>query len=186
MKSSAEGQGPAIRPLAGPLDALRMRAVRNAVRANMTRDVRHIGVVRQLRWWWTRYRRWAREDAFRAWLVWQAGRCVGYGIVRAEGSRWWVTGGLLPEARGKGLGQALFRFLTIEAAARSEALGDPTEAWLEVLADNAPAVRLYERLGYRVWAANFFRGANEGERQITVMVWRQEPSAKSANPRGDA
>ncbi len=49
-----------------------------------------------------------------------------------------------PEARGKGVGSALLA--TVEQAAR---LRGCRELRLEVRIDNATAVRLYERLGYR-------------------------------------
>ncbi|MFK2902450.1 GNAT family N-acetyltransferase [Dyella ginsengisoli] len=49
-----------------------------------------------------------------------------------------------PEARGKGVGSALLA--TVEQAARQRGC---RELRLEVRLDNASAIRLYERLGYR-------------------------------------
>lgn len=50
-----------------------------------------------------------------------------------------------PGARGRGIGRALF-----EAAHDALAAVGVTTAWLVTTNDNAPAIRLYESLGYRV------------------------------------
>ncbi|HEU4670673.1 MAG TPA: GNAT family N-acetyltransferase [Dyella sp.] len=52
-----------------------------------------------------------------------------------------------PEARGKGVGSALMA--AVERAARRHGC---SELRLEVRTDNASAIRLYERLGYRRFA----------------------------------
>jgi ribosomal protein S18 acetylase RimI-like enzyme len=71
---------------------------------------------------------------------------VGYGrldIRRDEGNRGVVALTVLEGYRRKGLGDALMRSL-LQAAAQS---GVP-EVWLAVRPDNAPAVALYEKLGF--------------------------------------
>ncbi len=174
------GAAAGIVPLRGPVDALRMRTIRNAVRLNMTRDRYEIGALRQLRWWRGDYRRWSRAGSFQAWLMWRAGRAVGYGIVRWDRGRWWVTGALVAGARRLGLGRALFAFLTGEAAARDLATRGRGEVWLEVRADNEPARRLYQSLGYV--HEPYVHGPVP---EVLTMVRRQEPSGRPANPGGD-
>jgi ribosomal protein S18 acetylase RimI-like enzyme len=56
---------------------------------------------------------------------------------------WIVQVGVVPAARGEGLGAALIR----EALTRMQDDG-ATEAWLDVNVNN-PAAKLYERLGFR-------------------------------------
>lgn len=125
--------------------ALRMRAVRNRVRQFLTHDQSQIGVVRQAGWFLREYRTGLRAGSIEAWLVTTGrGRAVGYGIVRWDRGRWWVTGALVPEGRGVGLGRRLFEFLTLDALSRGRG-----EAWLDVLDGNGRARRLYESLGYR-------------------------------------
>ncbi|KAA9339692.1 GNAT family N-acetyltransferase [Hymenobacter busanensis] len=52
--------------------------------------------------------------------------------------------GLVLEARGRGLGRPMLQTAIDEAAARGDRL-----LMLEVFTDNVPAIRLYERLGFR-------------------------------------
>ena len=63
---------------------------------------------------------------------------VGFGLVRLAEDRWWITGGLAPEHRGRGLGTQLFEFLS----------GLHGETWLKVRAWNGVARKLYVRLGF--------------------------------------
>jgi GNAT superfamily N-acetyltransferase len=67
---------------------------------------------------------------------------VGYGLRRwdAEQRWWWLTGALVAEYRGRGLGQTLFEHLLATSA--------PEPTALEVRITNLPARRLYEKLGF--------------------------------------
>jgi ribosomal protein S18 acetylase RimI-like enzyme len=71
-----------------------------------------------------------------------------------RGERGWIGGiGVAAPHRGTGVGEALMRAVLDEA--RSRGL---REVWLEVLVQNEPAIRLYEKLGFdrvrglEVWA----------------------------------
>ncbi|MDN4173755.1 GNAT family N-acetyltransferase [Nocardioides sp. SOB77] len=74
------------------------------------------------------------------------GRLVGVGAVRRDpdGSGHLRAVSVLPGATGRGLGLALSQGLTRWAMDRP-----PQVATLGVYTDNAPALRIYERLGYR-------------------------------------
>lgn len=132
-----------IIPVGGLMDAMRMRAIRNSVREFMTRDTSHISLVRQIQWFRRAYLPAARDGAARGYLLWLGSKAVGYGLIRRD-RVWWVSGGLLPSARGQGLGRLLFKFLTAAAQARGR------RAWLEVRENNTFAVELYRSLGYRL------------------------------------
>jgi len=84
------------------------------------------------------------EDTFRAEWSLLAGldRLGDAGFVTA-GLGWIDQVGVVPAARGRGLGGAL----VLAALGRMQAAGE-IEAWLNVNVDN-PARRLYERLGFR-------------------------------------
>jgi GNAT superfamily N-acetyltransferase len=73
------------------------------------------------------------------------GALAGIGLLAVRERRGWIAGmGLAPDWRGKGQGELLMRRL-IE---RARALG-LERLQLEVLDENAPARRLYTRLGFR-------------------------------------
>ena len=64
--------------------------------------------------------------------------------IRAD--RGWIGGlGVAAAHRGKGLGEALMREVIADAGARGL-----REVWLEVLTPNAPAIALYEKLGFEI------------------------------------
>lgn len=111
-----------------------MRQIRNACREFMTRDTHEITEEEQAAW---------VEGLDRAaccpCLLFVKGEPIGYGLLRKEGEQWWLSGGLLPEWRGKGWGTILFGLLLMKA---------PRPVYLEVKLSNRKAVRLYAKLGF--------------------------------------
>jgi ribosomal protein S18 acetylase RimI-like enzyme len=72
------------------------------------------------------------------------GEPAGICKLAIRGRRGWIAGvGVAPPHRGRGVGEALMRGVLEEA--RKRAL---REVWLEVLVQNEPAIRLYEKLGF--------------------------------------
>ena len=110
-----------------------MRLIRNSCREFMTHNTSFITQEQQFQWWeyvkdqWT-YLYLDLDDT-----------PIGYGLVKKEENKMWVSGGLLPEYRGKGFGRELFEHLTWACE------GD---AWLEVKEDNLLARKTYVDLGY--------------------------------------
>jgi mycothiol synthase len=87
----------------------------------------------------------AEDDDFRPdWSVLAGLPGVGDAGFVTAAAGWIVQVGVVPAARGRGLGAAL----VCEALTRMRAAG-AVEAWLDVNVDN-PASRLYRRLGFRV------------------------------------
>jgi len=71
---------------------------------------------------------------------------VGLCMLGVRGTSSWIGGvGIVAERRGEGIGEQLMRAVEDRAASRGV-----EQLWLEVLAQNEPAIRLYEKLGYRV------------------------------------
>lgn len=64
---------------------------------------------------------------------------IGFGILRYAKDRWWVTGGVAAESRGRGLGRFIFTHLQLLVPV----------SYLEVFVDNERAWKLYASLGYR-------------------------------------
>jgi GNAT superfamily N-acetyltransferase len=125
-----------VRPAPGLVDALRMRSIRNSCRLFMTRDQSEIGRMRQAWWWGT------RDSDVEPYLLDEAGHAIGYGIILRKGGKGWLTGGLLPDARGRGLGKTLFQSLCHHAKKAD------LQPMLEVLKSNPRAERLYYSLGF--------------------------------------
>ena len=121
-------------------DAERMREIRNSCRQFMTRNTLEISFDEQKMWFLT------LENTTRPYLlaVDVAGQPkVGYGLIRRIDDRYWISGGLLPEWRRKGLGKRLFADL-----ARIINVVEKKTCWLEVRASNTLAQRLYQSLGF--------------------------------------
>lgn len=97
-----------------------------------------------------------REDqGFRHYVLQVDGRIVAAGAVEAGGRRSWLTMvAVTQEFRGKRLSKQLVEGIIANEAGRgARAIG------LEVLADNAPAIRIYERCGFhRSWTATIMTG----------------------------
>lgn len=75
----------------------------------------------------------------------ESSRLVGYaGLMAARDEATVQTIGVHPDLHGSGLGHALLHELLEEARRR-----DCREVYLEVRADNLPALGLYERFGFR-------------------------------------
>ena len=73
------------------------------------------------------------------------GEPAGICKLAVRGDRGWIAGnGVTTPHRGTGVGKALMRSVLEEAARLSL-----REVWLEVLVQNQPAIRLYEKLGFR-------------------------------------
>lgn len=72
------------------------------------------------------------------------GEPAGICKLAIRGDRGWIAGiGVSPAHRGKGLGEELMHGVLAEARDRGI-----REVWLEVLVQNEPAIRLYEKLGF--------------------------------------
>ena len=72
------------------------------------------------------------------------GEDIGLCMLAVRGSNAWIGGvGVIAGRRGEGIGEQLMR------ASEDRARGRDVEGvWLEVLVQNEPAVKLYEKLGY--------------------------------------
>jgi len=118
-------------------DALLMAQIRNECREFMTRDPRPISPIRQLEWFETEYL--PEDKPVRGYLAMLGETPIGFGLIRLEDHKLWVTGGLKRLYRGKGYGRQLFTLLTE---------GHAVPVYLEVLIRNTVARNLYASLGF--------------------------------------
>lgn len=143
----ALGQAPPkliVRQAFTPADKEAMRQIRNSCREFMTNSQAEISPAQQDEWWENikHY-----KNAITPLLAFIPDRAyfkdeaIGYGISRVDTSGGRViTGGLLPEFRGQGFGEPLFRELL-------RWTGIPCH--LDVRLTNLPAKKLYAKLGFK-------------------------------------
>lgn len=122
-----------------------LRLIRNQCREYMTRNTDVITQEQQQQWFKTAY------DKYDIYLVYaiEYGACItyaGYGVIHKNMTESLITGGLLPDYRNRGLGSDLFKYLTDTALKRK------VPVRLEVLKTNQRALKVYEKLGYTVYA----------------------------------
>ena len=127
-------------------------------------------------------------DASRVALV--DGEPAGICKLAIRGDQGWIAGiGVAAPHRGEGVGETLMRGVLDEARARGL-----REVWLEVLVQNEPAIRLYEKLGFEhvreleVWTLEPLVVQHHKVRSATVAAaQRADPRASDASAsRGSA
>lgn len=150
--------------LSSPDDALEMSAMRNQVRTFMTHNQAEILPAEQLEWHRDVYIPSHNDDELHGFVVRDGIDPIGYGLISLRDQRWWVSGGLIADARGKGAGRFLFEQMTLIA---HEDLG-ADEVWLDVLRGNERAQNLYRSLGYQ---------AVQDTAEMLVMVHKYEEEA---------
>lgn len=147
-----------LAPAVTNYDCEAMRQARNTCRQYLTGNTNEIDPEEQQLWWATLDHHTTRPFVMYVELRSNVGQHesvmdapIGYGLVRrlelhhSIGNGWWVSGGLIPRARGKGYGKKLFGALTHLLNT------DGKTAWLDVFNTNEPARRTYEALGYQVY-----------------------------------
>ena len=102
----------------------RVRFIRNSCREWMTYHTKHIGAAEQYAWW-------RREDP-ELWLF----DDVGYALISRRNLRRCISLGVLPEARGKGLGTRIYSSFD--------------DVWAEIRSDNVASRRAAEKAGYKL------------------------------------
>lgn len=125
-------------------DVETLRVIRNTCRTFMTRQIYEIDTQNQQIWW----QKLDKSTNF-PYLLYKAEFGViiypiGYGYVRFENGEILLTGGLIPEERGKGYGKKLFE-LMINSSKRYNV---PIK--LEVLNSNTNAFEMYKKIGFTV------------------------------------
>ncbi len=153
----------APRPIQNIFDAMAIRAVRNECNEFMTHDPSKIGILRQLNWYFRNYRPSQENKKLVCYLFWKENSAtpIGYGVIRFNDKKYWLTGGIIQKERGKGFGKILFQKL-IERTPSNE-------VWLDVLETNQIAYRLYKKLGFR----KIRQSKNEQDKNIIIMSLRK-------------
>ena len=155
--------GISLAEIESPDDALEMSAMRNQVRTFMTHNQAEILPEQQLEWYRDVYIPSHEADELFGYVVRDGIDPIGYGLISLRDQKYWVSGGLIADARGKGAGHTLFEHMTLFV---HENLG-ADEVWLDVLRGNERAQKLYRSLGYRAVRDN-------AEMIVMVHTWEEE------------
>ena len=115
-----------VRRVETPEDVELLRTIRNACREYMTYRTAEITPEEQASWWSS-----AKREAYLF-------DDVAFAYVSRRHKKTFITLGILPEARGKGLGTQVYRFV---AALHPE-------VWAEVRHDNEPSINAAIKAGF--------------------------------------
>lgn len=139
MKSNPQEYS--LKPITNLFEAFKVRSIRNECSPYMTNDSSQIGIFRQFIWYFKTYNNDNKKGNFYCYLFNNRDMDpLGYATIIKRGGRFWITGGLKQNQRGKGLGKLLFKNLISTTPTK--------EVWLEVLQNNKAALNLYRNLGF--------------------------------------
>jgi|ERR1700694_1180276 len=139
--------------------------VRNECREGLTHDTHELTLQDQKAW---KAMCWMASDEgidhnvsrwYEPYLLYDKDWPVGYGLLKWDGTKYWMTIGLVKEYRGKGLSRLLIHYIT-EMGHR-----EGKEVWLDVLNSNTRAYEGYLKAGYKIVE----RDAEKHDTIITVM-----------------
>lgn len=117
-------------------EALAVALIRNECRKYLTGNKNSIGVMEQLEFFHN------MPAGTSLYLIKHLEMPCGYALIRNEGKSKCITGCLIKEFRGYGIGRKLFQWLTCRAG---------PNVILNVLKSNKRAVQLYFSLGFKVY-----------------------------------
>lgn len=130
-----------VYPIRNFLDSLEVRKIRNQCRIFMTNNRSEISIIKQLSWYLKIYRKANMSGNMTCFLFKVDNFNSGFGLIRIVNDRYWITGGLKSNQRGKGFGKILFKDLLEKIPSN--------EVWLEVLDTNGVAKNLYQKIGFK-------------------------------------
>lgn len=128
--------------------ALGMAYVRNTGKEFMTNSRDEITPANQAEWFDNHYLILNAAGICHAFIGYEEGDPMAYGLVNRLDEDFWVTWVISPKYQGSGYGEELFRHLsefTLDMAPR---------VMLNVLATNVRAQNLYRKLGYKALTAD--------------------------------
>jgi hypothetical protein len=107
---------------------MQLMHVRNSCREGMTHNTDLITVEQQERFWFKELN--PPVPNYEAYLLMDDITPIGYGLLKWDGERYWMTAGLVPSTRGTGLSRLIINFIS-EMGHR-----DGREVWIDVYDDN--------------------------------------------------
>lgn len=124
-------------------DILNVRVLRNSCCEYLTNHQTKIGVLEQIRWYFTYYRTANQMLNYRLFLlVSDANLALGYGALLARGDALYVTECVSAQHRGKGLGRIILQNLV------QIGLDEKRKLIAEIWESNLASVNLHEKFGF--------------------------------------
>jgi len=133
--------GTYLSPINNVFDAFTVRRIRNECKDFMTNNPNNISVVGQLSWYFKTYVPENKKKNITCFLFKHKKTNLGYALIKKVENRYFITGGLRKNQRGKGYGKLLFEEIIKNVPSR--------EVFLDVLEGNMIAKKLYSDLGFK-------------------------------------
>jgi len=141
------------RPVKGILDALRVRTIRNTCYKHLTNNPHPIGILAQIRWYYTQYRKLEQSSEYRLFLFFDPqGIAIAYGALKLQDDRLFITECVREGYRGQGYGKLVLQSLMDTATREGRAL--VAEIW----ADNHASIAMHERAGFELISSHIKSG----------------------------
>lgn len=128
-------------PIKNLIDAYKIASIRNECRHNMTNSSDKISLFAQTKWYFRTYKAEYYKGTMLCLLFKLNNEDIGFGFIKKLSNKYWITGGLISDMRGKGLGSVLFKNII--------SLVSSSSVWLEVLESNIAAKKIYIKLGFK-------------------------------------
>jgi len=124
-------------------EVLLVRRIRNECRTFLTNYTKHIGILRQIYWFFTYYFRAQRSGLYRIFLARnQKGVPLGYGALQLKDGELLVTECVAEKFRGQGFGKAILgKLIDIAKKERRPLIA-------EIWASNKPSIGLHQKCGF--------------------------------------
>lgn len=142
-----------------PVEIEFIRRLRNDMRERLTRAGEFITEEAQQVWWASDERKIRRIT-----VASSTKALVGFGMVKPDHLFGWLTGAVSVNAQRQGIGHLIFKDMIDWCDRRGLA------PWLEVFVDNTPALRLYEKLGFRIETSRILEPKAPDSIQRVILV----------------
>jgi ribosomal protein S18 acetylase RimI-like enzyme len=126
-------------------EALQARELRNSCRLDLTNHRDHIGVLRQVRWYFTDYLAAKESSRYRVYVLYNERQsAVGYGALCLRNGELYITECVAPKYRRQGHGQLILQQLIQIAVSEQRDL--VAEIWVK----NIPSLALHRKAGFEI------------------------------------
>lgn len=144
--------------------ALELMDVRNECRDGMTHDTGWIDRKQQVLFFDEHLSTFRGDNKYEAYLLYDDHFPIGYGLLKWDGDKYWMTAGLIKEYRKRGLSRFLISYIT-EMGHR-----EGNEVWIDVWKDNLALVGDI-RVGYEVMQEKIV----DGKTLLIMKHYRERP-----------
>jgi RimJ/RimL family protein N-acetyltransferase len=126
------------------LEILAIRELRNNCKFFFTNDTSHIGLFRQIYWYFTYYKKASKNNIYRVYLLSNNGIPVGYGALHSKDGQLYITECVAQQYRGQRFGSTILRNLL------NIAKEENMQVVAEILATNKASIALHNKFGFNL------------------------------------